>query len=86
MIVLLLVTFVDLFVPLFSILIVVRAIGSFVARPDSRWYAGLVNLTEPLIAPVRRLVPATAGMDLAPLVVLLLLQGLQYLADGLVHP
>lgn len=37
----------------------------------SIWY-GLNNLLEPLYAPIRRVLPQTGGLDLAPLVALLL--------------
>jgi YggT family protein len=77
------VTFIDLFVPLFSFLIIVRVVASYVARHDGRFYLGMTNLTEPLLGPVRRLVPATPGFDLAPLVALFLLQGIQLLVDGI---
>jgi YggT family protein len=85
MLVLLFVTFVDLFVPLFSALVIVRVVASYVSKPDGRFLMGMQNLTEPLLAPVRRVLPLTPGFDLAPLVTLLLLQGLQLLVDSLVH-
>jgi YggT family protein len=73
------VTFVDLFVTMFSFLIIVRVVGSYIARPEGRFMAGMANLTEPILGPVRKAIPMTPGLDLAPLVSLLLLQGLQYL-------
>lgn len=85
MLLLLIVTFIDLFVPLFSFLIIVRVLASYVAPHDGRFYLGMTNLTEPLLAPVRRLVPVTPGFDLAPLVALFLLQGIQLLVDGMIH-
>lgn len=39
----------------------------------------LSNLTEPFVAPVRRFVPAVGGLDLSPLVVLVLIQLLKIL-------
>ena len=43
----------------------------------------LHGLTEPLFAPVRRIIPAIGGLDLSPLIVLLLLQFLRnWLAIG----
>jgi YggT family protein len=72
-------TFVDLFVPVFNLILVTRVISSYVARPDGRFYGGLVNLTEPILGPVRKVLPRTTGLDLAPLAVFFLLQGLQYL-------
>lgn len=40
------------------------------------WY-GLNRLLEPLYAPVRRVLPSMGGIDLAPLVVLLLVAALR---------
>lgn len=40
------------------------------------WY-GLNRMLEPLYAPVRRLLPAMGGLDLAPLIVLLGVYALQ---------
>jgi len=44
---------------------------------------GLHALTEPVFAPVRRVIPALGGLDLSPLIVLLLLTFLRnWLAIG----
>jgi YggT family protein len=40
------------------------------------WY-GLNRLLEPIYAPVRRVLPAMGGLDLAPLVVLIAIYALQ---------
>lgn len=40
-------------------------------------YLGLGRLTEPMYAPIRRILPDTGPMDLAPLVVLVLLYAIQ---------
>ena len=45
------------------------------------WY-GLTNLLEPLYRPVRRILPPTGGLDLAPLVVFI---GIYILQRALVH-
>jgi YggT family protein len=37
----------------------------------------LIDVTEPILAPVRRIMPATGGIDFSPTVVLLLLFVLQ---------
>ncbi|HKW70266.1 MAG TPA: YggT family protein [Candidatus Dormibacteraeota bacterium] len=54
------------------ILILVRVVFSWVA-PGARNTISQVayNLTEPILAPVRRLIPPMAGLDLSPLVVTL---------------
>lgn len=69
--------FVNLFVPVFSVILVLRVLMSYIAKPGNRFMEWLTNLTEPLLGPVRKILPLTAGIDFAPLVVLLLLQGLQ---------
>lgn len=43
----------------------------------------LMSITEPLLRPIRKVIPATGGVDFAPLVLLLLLQGLQTLVNSL---
>ena len=40
------------------------------------WY-GLNRLLEPVYAPIRRLMPAMGGLDLAPLIVLIALNSLR---------
>jgi YggT family protein len=39
---------------------------------------GLTRLLEPIYRPIRRLLPATGGIDLAPLAVIFLLYTLEY--------
>ena len=79
------VTFVDLFVPLFSAVLLMRVILSYLMQPGSRLMEALFSLTEPALAPVRRIFPPAGGVDFAPLVVLFLLQGAQMVIDGLVR-
>jgi YggT family protein len=79
-----LITFVDLFVTIFNFILIIRIIMSYFARPENAFYAGLVSITEPVLAPVRKLVPATVGIDWAPFVAFFLLQGIQYLAHALI--
>jgi YggT family protein len=79
-----LLTFVDLFVAIFNILLIVRVVMSYFVSPANGFFAWLVGCTEPVLAPVRKLLPNTPGIDLAPLVAFFLLQGLQYLAHMLI--
>jgi YggT family protein len=62
-------------VQLYTILLVVYAIVSWF--PDlrrGRWVYYLASIIEPVLSPVRRIIPPVGGLDLAFLVVLLLLQ------------
>ena len=64
------------------LLIIARAIGSFFVRDWSRGIPRFLwDVTEPILAPVRRILPPFAGMDFSPLVVII---GLQFLG-GLVR-
>jgi YggT family protein len=45
---------------------------------------GLYGVTNPLLNPVRRLVPAVGGLDLSPIIMILLLGFLKILVDDLI--
>ena len=54
------------------ILILVRVVFSWVAPGARNTVVQIAyNLTEPILAPVRRVIPPTAGLDLSPMVVTL---------------
>jgi uncharacterized protein YggT (Ycf19 family) len=72
-------TFIDLFVSIFNLILLVRVVASYIAQPGGRFYSSIVNITEPVLIPVRRMLPAMPGVDLAPLVTFFLLEGLQYM-------
>lgn len=60
---------------LYSALIIARAISSWFSQdPRQPMVILLHQLTEPLLAPVRRMLPSSAGIDFSPLIVLLILQ------------
>jgi len=60
------------YVVVFSIF--VRALLSWVSNGTRNSLARLVeSLTEPLLAPARRLLPATGGLDLSPMIVFIVL-------------
>ena len=62
---------------LYSFVIIARAVASFFPINPSSQFAPVVNvlyrLTEPVFAPVRRVLPPMGGLDLAPLVVVLVI-------------
>lgn len=59
-----------LFIQIFLVVVLIRVVFSFVSpfptNPVSRlaW-----RLTEPVLAPIRRILPPMSGLDLSPLVV-----------------
>lgn len=72
----------QLVVSALSALVLVLAIMSWV-NPGSPMYALTVRLCEPFLRPFQRIVPSVGGVDLSPLVLLLVLQILGMLLSGL---
>ncbi|MBB1274777.1 YggT family protein [Psychromonas sp. SR45-3] len=64
-------------------ILVIRAILSWVSKGQNPIEAVMIQLTEPLLSPVRRIIPVMGGLDLSMLVVLLGLQFLEKLVTGL---
>ena len=64
------VDFITLLIQVFLIIVLIRVVFSFVSpfptNPISRF---AWRVTEPVLAPIRRLLPAMGGLDLSPLVV-----------------
>jgi YggT family protein len=59
---------------IYILLIIIRAIISwFSPDPQSNLYRVLVNLTEPVLAPIRRIIPLP-GIDVSPIIAILLIQ------------
>ncbi len=59
---------------LYVILIIIRAILSwFSIDPNTQPYLLLIKITEPVLAPLRKLIPI-AGIDLSPIIAILLIR------------
>jgi len=59
----------------FTLVIIARVIVSwFSPRPTNRLAIILYQLTEPLLAPLRRIIPRVGMFDFTPLVAIILLQ------------
>ena len=85
-----LVHFVAWILDLYSYVIIAAALMSWVS-PDPRNPVVLIlrQITEPVLAPVRRLLPPwrTAGLDLSPLIVLIAIQFVERVVlSNLVRP
>jgi YggT family protein len=64
----------------FGMLIVIRSLLSWLSpRPGNVLVTYLTRVTEPLLAPVRRILPRTGIVDLSPLAVILILYLLSWL-------
>lgn len=58
----------------YTILLIVYAVVSWIPDLRGRWVYYLGGLVEPLLQPIRRIIPPIGGIDIAFLVVLLVLQ------------
>lgn len=61
-----------------TLIVIARALLSWF-DPGMRSSVGkiLVDITEPLLGPIRRMMPAMGGLDLSPIVLIILLQFLE---------
>lgn len=77
-------SFIILITSVFKLLfwvLILRAILSWISRGHNPIEAVMIQLTEPLLAPIRRFMPAMGGLDLSMLVVLIGLQFLEMLIN-----
>lgn len=69
--------FLDIFVDVFYALVLTRLILSWFISRENGFYGWLIGVTEPVLAPIRKVVPTAGGLDFAPLVAFVLLQLVQ---------
>jgi YggT family protein len=66
----------------YSLMIFMRVVISWGASPTNRLLHFLIRVTEPLLAPFRRIIPPLGMFDITPIVVLILLDLLQRAVAG----
>ena len=72
--------FIRILCEVLSLAIICRAILSWSSpRPTNRLAIILYRVTEPLLAPLRRIIPRVGMIDFTPLVAIILLQLIAYL-------
>jgi len=68
------VNFLQLLISVLMLLVIARVLVSWLAPSGGGGLVAFIyQATEPILAPIRRLVPPTGGLDWAPLIVLLLI-------------
>ena len=71
-------TFIEFLIMALMFAIIARALASwFVKDPSNPIVAMLHDITDPIVGPIRRLMPSTGMIDFSPLIALILLQILQ---------
>lgn len=76
-----LITTINLFVQVYTLLIIVSAVLSFFMSPYDPIRVTIDRFVNPLLNPIRRYVPPMGGLDFSPLVLLL---GIQFIGQLLV--
>ena len=67
--------FIQILCHIIVLLVIVRAIVSwFPVNPGERFVAFIYRVTEPILSPVRRIIPRTGPVDLSPLFVVIILE------------
>ena len=73
--------FINLFVSVFNILILIRVLMSWVApNPQGGLGGFVIDVTEPILGPLRKILPQSQIIDLSPIVAFLLMQVIQIAA------
>lgn len=68
------VNFLQLLIGALMVLVIARVVVSWVApMGGGRLIAFIYQTTEPILAPIRRIMPPTGGLDWAPLIAMLVL-------------
>ncbi|GKX57166.1 hypothetical protein SOASR030_32780 [Leminorella grimontii] len=60
-------------------IVIIRALMSWISQGRNPVDQLLIQLTEPLLYPIRRLLPSMGGIDLSPMILMLILFALNYL-------
>ncbi len=69
------INFIDILVQILAFAIIARAVLTwFPTKPNNVLVVFLFQVTEPILAPLRRVVPRLGMLDLTPLIAIVLLQ------------
>ena len=78
--------FVELLFNVLQFAIIIRALMSwFNPRPDNPLVILLNDITEPVLAPLRRIVPRLGMVDITPLVAILLMSVIQQVLEQVIR-
>lgn len=64
---------ISLLVDVLSILIILYVIFTYLLPPTNAVRAAMARVIEPMLEPIRRMLPTTGGLDFSPVILLLLI-------------
>ena len=74
MVISLVIRLINIFAQFFILLVIVKVILSYFMNPYHPVRRTIDNLVEPLLAPIRRVVPLIGMLDFSPLILIILVQ------------
>lgn len=80
------ITLLKQFLSLVFWMLILRAILSWVSQGGNPFELVIAQLTEPLLAPIRKVIPPLGGLDLSVLIAIIALQFIQLLLQDLIGP
>lgn len=66
-----------------TIIVIIDAVLSFIMAPDHPIRSALGQILRPLYAPIRRLMPTMGGLDFSPIILLLVIRAVVWLATSI---
>jgi YggT family protein len=77
--------FINMLALLLTLLVFVYILSSWVFPPYNSFRRTLANIVEPMLAPIRRLIPPVGTIDFSPFIFLIIVQVVATLLTGSIH-
>jgi YggT family protein len=78
-------SFINILALMVSLLMFVYIISTWIFPPYHAFRSALASIVEPILAPIRRLIPPMGMLDFSPFIFLILVQVLATILTGLIH-
>jgi YggT family protein len=78
-------TFINMLAQLLSLLVIVYILSTWIFPPFHSFRNALASVVEPMLAPIRRVIPPIGMLDFSPFIFLIIVQVLATILMGLVH-
>jgi len=72
-------TIIQLFLQLLTFVVIVNAFSSFFLPPDNQVRMQLGRIVDPFLNPIRRIIPPINNIDFSPIVLIILIQVVEFL-------
>lgn len=80
-----LITIINAAVNVFSIFILIYSLLSFILGPFHPIRQTMAQVVEPMLAPIRKVIPGIGGLDFSPLILMILVQVVGSILVGIIR-